>query len=90
MRRVYRRDEQSDEGIEGVDPGEEEATIARISLDRLLARLTPAQVAAIEAVKLEGLSIREAAARTGQSEPGVKVNIHRGLRKLAALVEEAE
>lgn len=90
LRRVYRRDEQSDEGIEGVDPGEEEATIARISLDRLLARLTPAQVAAIEAVKLEGLSIREAAARTGQSEPGVKVNIHRGLRKLAALVEEAE
>lgn len=90
LRRVYRRGEQSDEGVEGIDPGAEEAVIARISLDRLFDRLSPAQVAAIEAVKVEGLSIQEAAERTGQSEPSVKVNIHRGLKKLAALVEEAE
>jgi len=41
---------------------------------------------AIEAVKLEGLSIAEAARRCGLSESGVKVNIHRGLKSLAALI----
>ena len=35
-------------------------------------------------------SIAEAAERTGQSESLVKVNIHRGLKKLSALVEKAE
>ena len=64
--------------------------MARISLRRLFRTLTPAQVAAIELVKIEGQSISEAAARTGQSESAVKVNIHRGLRKLSALVEEAK
>ena len=34
-------------------------------------------------VKLEGLSVAEAAARTGMSESAVKVGIHRGLKRLA-------
>lgn len=41
-------------------------------------------------MKIEGLSVTEAAIKTGQSESLVKVNIHRGLRKLSALVEEAD
>jgi RNA polymerase sigma-70 factor (ECF subfamily) len=40
----------------------------------------------IEAVKLEGQSIAEAAERYGISESGVKMNIHRGLKALAALI----
>jgi RNA polymerase sigma-70 factor (ECF subfamily) len=40
----------------------------------------------IEAVKLDGQSIAEAAERCGISESGVKVNIHRGLKALAALI----
>lgn len=69
---------------------DEEVVMARISLDRLFGKLSPDQAAAIELVKIDGLSVREAAQRCGQSEPAIKVNIHRGLRKMAALVEEAD
>jgi DNA-directed RNA polymerase specialized sigma subunit, sigma24 homolog len=64
--------------------------IARVSLDRLFAHLPVKQAEAIELVKIEGLSIEEASARSGQSASLVKVNIHRGLKKLAALVEKAD
>lgn len=60
---------------------------ARIGLDRLLKLLPAAQATAIRLVKIEGLSIAEAAALSGQSQPLVKVNIHRGLKKLAAHIE---
>jgi RNA polymerase sigma-70 factor (ECF subfamily) len=36
--------------------------------------------------KLEGLSITQAAERTGVSESAIKVQVHRGLKRLAALV----
>ena len=36
-------------------------------------------------VKVEGRSVAEAARATGMSEPAVKVGIHRGLKKLAAM-----
>ena len=45
------------------------------------------QAEVISLVKIEGLSIIEAAAQTGQSESLVKVNIHRGLKKMSALIE---
>ena len=44
----------------------------------------------IELVRIEGLYIAVASQKTGQSESLVKVNIHRGLKKLSALVEKAE
>ena len=53
---------------------------------RLMERLPKKMQCSIEAVKLDGLSIAEAAERCGISEPGVKVNIHRGLKALAALI----
>jgi RNA polymerase sigma-70 factor, ECF subfamily len=55
-------------------------------LKRLLQRLPEKMRCSIEAVKLEGQSIAEAADRCGLSESGVKVNIHRGLKALAALI----
>ena len=73
-----------------VEESEEDAIMARVSLERLFGNLTPSQAEAIELVKVEGQSVREAAARTGQSESAIKVNIHRGLKKLSALVEKAE
>jgi RNA polymerase sigma-70 factor (ECF subfamily) len=89
LRRIYRAGE-----VELADDvparDEENMMMARMSLERLLAQLSPAQAKAIELVKIEGLSIAEAAQRCGQSEPLVKVNIHRGLKKMAALVESAE
>jgi RNA polymerase sigma-70 factor (ECF subfamily) len=41
---------------------------------------------AIECMKLEGLSAAEAARRCGTSESAIKVNVHRGLRALSAVV----
>jgi RNA polymerase sigma-70 factor (ECF subfamily) len=52
----------------------------------LLDQLPPKQRMAIQLVKLQELSVREAAARTGMSESDVKISIHRGMKKLSALV----
>ena len=67
-------------------PGHEEATTSAWSLERLLATLKPAQSQVIRLVKLEGLSIEEASEATGQSASLVKVNIHRGLKRLTLLL----
>ena len=67
--------------------GDREAAVTSAhSLDRLLQELKPAQSLVIRLVKLQGYSIEEAAARTGQSASLVKVNIHRGLGRLASIV----
>ena len=58
-----------------------------IEVEQLLATLKPAQSEVIRFVKLHGFSIAEAASHTGQSTSLVKVNIHRGLRRLAQLVQ---
>jgi RNA polymerase sigma factor (sigma-70 family) len=63
-----------------------ESTVSVVALDGLLRRLKPAQASAIRLVKLNGVSVEEASDVTGQSKALVKVNIHRGLKKLAALV----
>ena len=86
LRRTYRQQEDElHEDLVGAD--EEESIAARISLDRLLGFLPERQAHVIRLVKIDGHSIAEAALRTGQSEPLVKVNIHRGLKRLAALIE---
>ncbi len=73
--------------IEDLSVGDHgEAVSSTWSLDRLLAELKPAQSEVIRLVKLQGFSIEEAAARTGQSISLVKVNIHRGLGRLASIV----
>ena len=56
-------------------------------LERLLAILPSAQSAVIRLTKIDGLSIEEAASLTGQSTSLVKVNIHRGLKRMSALIE---
>ena len=67
---------------------QEPAITARLSLERLFTYLPTAQAKAIELVKVEGYSIAEASRASGQSESLVKVNIHRGLKKLAAMIEK--
>ena len=66
---------------------DEDSISARVSIDRLMGFLSLGQAQAIRLVKIDGHSIAEAALRSGQSEPLIKVNIHRGLKKMAALVE---
>lgn len=53
----------------------------------LLQTLPGVQREAIELTKLEGLTVAEASARTGVSESAIKVQVHRGLKRLAALVK---
>ena len=88
LRGAYRRSETALDDDLAAQP-DEPAIAARISLDRLFEALPPAQQHAIQLVKIEGLSISEASRSTGQSESLVKVNIHRGLKRLAELVESS-
>lgn len=67
--------------------GHEDVVGAKISIERLLNQLPTSQAAVIRYVKIEGHSISEACQKTGQTESLVKVNIHRGLKKLSALIE---
>ena len=90
LRKVYRSAEDELGDADAAEDSEEEAVMARMSLDRLFVHLPEKQAEVIEMVKIEGLSIVEASQKTGQSESLVKVNIHRGLKKLSALVEKAD
>jgi len=65
-----------------------DAATARRDLARLLDTLPERMRLPIVHVKIEGLSVAEAAARTGMSVSAVKVGIHRGLKKLAATLKE--
>lgn len=64
----------------------EDAESAARDVHDLLAGLPAAQRTAIELTRIEGLSMEEAAARSGQSVSGIKVGVHRGLKKLSALL----
>ncbi len=90
LRRVYRVSEDELGDHDASEDSEEDAVLARMSLERLFVHLPPGQCHAIELVKIKGLTVTEAALRTGQTESLIKVNIHRGLKKLSALVEEAD
>ena len=89
LRKTTRAGEVELDDAHGVDSDEDDI-IARLSLGHLLDQIKPEQALVIKLVKIDGLSIIEAAARSNQSESLVKVNIHRGLKRMAALVESAE
>ncbi len=63
---------------------DDESSEARRDIGKLLEQLPERQRLPILHVKLEGLSVAEAAQLTGFSESAVKVGIHRGLKALAA------
>ena len=65
-----------------------EAADARRDLAKLLGRLPERQRLPIVQMKLEGLSVAEAAKRTGMSESAIKVGVHRGLKALAAMIRD--
>lgn len=74
---------------EEIAVGDHESSVtSAVVLTQLLGDLKPAQAQAIRLVKIEGFSIEEASARTGQSGALIKVNIHRGLARLAAMVQQ--
>ena len=77
--------EEADEILAEDDPSDVESGL---DLDKLMAQLKPKTRQAIQSVKLEGLSVSEAAARTGMSQSAIKVSVHRGLKALALLARK--
>lgn len=69
-----------------VEP-EQEAGQVRRDVLTLLEDLPASQSGPIRLTKLEGLSVAEAAARSGMSVSAVKVGVHRGLKALAARIK---
>lgn len=59
-----------------------------LDLQRLMSRISSKARVAIQYVKLDGLSVSEAAARCGMSESAMKVAVHRGLKALALRISE--
>jgi RNA polymerase sigma-70 factor (ECF subfamily) len=80
------------EPLDGIDetllPTAVAESHARRDLRKLLGELPEAQRTAILLTKVEGLSVAEAATRTGASESAVKVQVHRGLKRLATRVKD--
>lgn len=75
-------DESSEDLVADLEP----SAHARRDVLALLAELPDRQRQPIQCTKLEGLSVRETAARTGMSESAVKVGVHRGLKYLASRI----
>jgi RNA polymerase sigma-70 factor (ECF subfamily) len=91
LRRRARRDllhDPLDEGTGLFAAADGEALEARRDLAKLMAALPARQRLPIECVKLQGLSVAEAARKLTMSESAVKVGVHRGLKALAAKVRE--
>ena len=75
-----------DEGTEPMAQDDHADAESSHDITKLLGRLPEKVRCSIECVKLEGRSVAEAAERCGISESGVKINIYRGLRKLATFI----
>jgi RNA polymerase sigma-70 factor, ECF subfamily len=75
-----------DDELELFAASDSDAAEAKKDLNQLLAGLPDRQRLPIVHVKLEGLSVVEAAQRTGMSESAIKIGVHRGLKALAAKI----
>ena len=64
------------------------AARAAILLELLLADVKPPQAHVIKLVKLQGATVEEASRLTGQSPSLVKVNIHRGLKRIGQAISD--
>ena len=72
-----------DDHLDVFAAADDEASEARRDIGVLLEQLPDRQRLPIQLVKLQGLSVAEAARATGLSESAVKVGVHRGLKALA-------
>lgn len=89
LRRRSRHDlvtEPLDEERDVLSSADANAAEARRDLARLLDALPERQRMPIVYVKVQGLSVLEAARLTGMSASAVKVAVHRGLKALAAMI----
>lgn len=92
----WRRHERTDALHDDIDEaGSDDLITAQASegtshdLAALLQRLPDAQRTAIELTKLDGLTVAEAAQRTGASVSAVKVAVHRGMKRLSEFIKSS-
>jgi RNA polymerase sigma-70 factor, ECF subfamily len=77
------------EGAEELTSGSDMTAVeSGLDIQRLMSKISSKTRQAIQYVKLEGLSVSEAATRCGMSESAVKVAVHRGLKALALRIAE--
>lgn len=76
-----------DDELEVFAASDTDAADAKKDLGQLLASLPDRQRLPIVHVKLEGMSVVEAAQLTGLSESAIKIGVHRGLKALAARIK---
>jgi RNA polymerase sigma-70 factor (ECF subfamily) len=90
LRRLYRlraRETHLPEDAHETFAADDTNMTSEVSLDmravrRAMEQLPPGQRQAIALVKVRGLSMREAAAQTGQTEGAMKLSVHRALKAL--------
>lgn len=90
MRRRASREQLNDPLDEDLDifsSADSDAADARRDVHKLLLQLPDRQRLPIIHVKLEGLTVAEAARITGMSPSAIKVGIHRGLKALAVSIK---
>jgi RNA polymerase sigma-70 factor (ECF subfamily) len=75
-----------DDELDVLAAADTDAIDARRDVAKLLEQLPVRQRLPIVHVKLEGLSVVEAARLTGMSESAIKVGVHRGMKALAAMI----
>ena len=80
--RVIAGDKQID-ALEAELDGQATTTLA---LRQAMAKLPARMTALLQLVKIEGLSVREAALQTNSSESAVKVSIHRAVKLLKGVI----
>lgn len=84
--RASQADAPIDEAEDVLAQDDHVGTESAYDLDKLLSQLPEKMRRAIQSVKIDGLSVAETASQYGLTESAVKVNIHRGLKVLAASI----
>lgn len=67
-----------------------EPALAAYDVETLLAGLSERQRTAIRLTRIQGYSVAEASQMSGQTEAAIKIGVHRGIKKLTALVRGPE
>jgi RNA polymerase sigma-70 factor (ECF subfamily) len=70
-------------------PERDPEALTERELDRALATLPEGQRQVVEAVAMDGASVRETANRLSVSEGAIRMTMHRALKRLAALADAA-
>jgi len=69
---------------------EEGAPLESLEVNRMLANLNEKQRAVVQALTVEGASVRQTALRLNMTESAIRVTLHRAVKALAAIYREHE